>query len=187
MGRTSVSSLGGIDTRLAFTVVVLAIAAQRLIELRVANRNTSRLVHRGGREVGARHYPWMVALHTAFLISCVAEVWIAARPVPPMIALVSLAVLVAAQGMRWWVLRTLGERWTTRVIVVPGERLVTAGPYRWLHHPNYLAVVLEIAAIPMLAMAWLTAVVFSVANLVLLGFRLAAEERALDAAETEGP
>jgi methyltransferase len=128
----------------------------------------------------------MVALHTTFLVSCAAEVWLLDRPWRPLVGLVSMLVLVAALGLRWWALRALGDRWTTRVVVVPGETLVTSGPYRWLRHPNYVAVVLEIAAIPMLHCAWITAVTFSVANLVLLRFRVAAEERALDRADGGG-
>jgi methyltransferase len=121
----------------------------------------------------------MVALHTAFLASCVAEVWLLDRPWRPVVGLVSMLVLVAAFGLRWWTLKTLGNRWTTRVVVVPGETLVSSGPYQWLRHPNYVAVVLEIAAIPMIHCAWITAVVFSVANLVLLTVRVRAEEGAL--------
>ncbi len=130
--------------------------------------------------MGAGHYPWMVALHTTFLLSCVAEVWFLDRPLRPLVAAVAMLVLGAALTLRWWTLTTLGDRWTTRVMVVPGEDLVTTGPYRWLRHPNYLAVVMEIAAIPMVHLAWLTATVFSFANLVLLSKRIRVEERALD-------
>ena len=91
-----------------------------------------------------------------------------------------MLVLGAALTLRWWTLATLGDRWTTRVLVIPGEELVTTGPYRWLRHPNYLAVVLEIAAIPMVHFAWLTATIFSFANLALLSERIGVEERALD-------
>lgn len=169
----------GVDSRVLFTAVVGLIALQRLMELRVARRNTFRLLNHGGTEVAADHYPWMVALHTAFLASSVAEVWISGRALVPWISLAAMVVLLAAQGLRLWVLQTLGDRWTTRVIVVPGEELVESGPYRWLRHPNYLAVALEIAAIPLLHSAWLTATVFSFANFLLLGVRIRTEERAL--------
>ncbi len=122
----------------------------------------------------------MVGLHTAFLLSCVAEVWLFDRPWRPLVGLLSMSVLIAALGLRWWALSALGDRWTTRVVVVPGEGLVQSGPYCWLRHPNYLAVVLEIAAIPMLHCAWMTAVVFSLANFALLVVRIDIEERALD-------
>jgi methyltransferase len=169
----------GVDSRVVFTVVVAVVALQRLWELRRSNRNLHALRARGGYEVGAGHYPWMVALHTAFLISCVAEVWLLRRPWKLEISAVALAVLVAALALRWWVLATLGERWTTRVMVLPDRELVMGGPYRWLRHPNYVVVVLEIAAIPMLHTAWMTAVIFSVANLLMLRVRIAVEDRAL--------
>ncbi len=176
----------GVDSRVAYTVLIALIAVQRLWELEISKRNLRALRARGGTEVGSGHYPWMVLLHTAFLVSCVAEVWLLNRPWRPLVGLLSMVVLIAALGLRWWVLRFLGDRWTTRVVVVPGETLVTSGPYRWLGHPNYLAVVLEIAAIPMLHYAWITAIFFSVANLVLLKIRVGAEEGALNRAAGGG-
>ncbi len=168
-----------VDSRVAYTFLVGLIAVQRLWEMRVSDRNLRLLRDRGALEVGSGHYPVMVLLHGGFLVSCVAEVWLLRRPWIPVVALVSMTVLIVALVLRWWALSTLGQRWTTRVVVVPGEDLVVTGPYRWLRHPNYLAVVLEIAAIPMVHFAWLTAVFFSVANLLLLRVRVAVEERAL--------
>jgi methyltransferase len=173
----------GVDSRLVFTVMIAAVALQRLWELRISQRNLLALRARGAYEVGAAHYPWMVVMHTAFLLSCVAEVWLLGRPWRFEIAAAALAVLLAALVLRWWVLATLGDRWTTRVMVLPDHELITRGPYRWLRHPNYVAVVLEIAAIPMLHGAWLTAVVFSIANLLLLRARVGVEERALARAD----
>jgi len=170
----------GIDSRIAFTVLIVIIAIQRVWELNVSNRHLRALKTRGAIEVGAGHYPWMVALHTAFLISCVAEVWLIGRSWRPLVAGFAVMILGAALALRWWTLATLGERWTTRVLVVPGEKLVSSGPYRWLRHPNYLVVVMEILAIPMIHYAWLTAVVFTIANLVLLRERIRVEEGALD-------
>ena len=170
----------GVDSRVAFTVLIAVIAVQRAWELGVSTRNLRALEARGAIEVGSGHYPWMVALHTAFLVSCVAEVWLLDRPWRPGLAVAAGLVLGAAVALRWWTLATLGERWTTRVVVVPGEALVTSGPYRWLRHPNYLVVVMEIAAIPMVHGAWLAAAVFSIANLVLLRERIRVEEGALD-------
>ena len=172
----------GVDSRIAFTVFIAVIAVQRLWELKISKRNQRRLQALGGIETGSRHYPWMVALHTTFLVSCVVEVWVLARPWLPLIGLASMVVVTAALGLRWWALTTLGTRWTTRVVVVPGQPLVTTGPYRWLRHPNYLAVVMEIAAIPMMHCAWMTAAVFSVANLVVLRERIRVEEAALEGA-----
>ena len=154
----------------------------RALEISVSNRHLRALRARGAYEVGAAHYPWMVALHAAFLVSCVAEVWLLHRPWRPAVATVALAVLVVALALRWWVLSTLGDRWTTRIMLPPGERLITEGPYRWLRHPNYLAVVLEIVAIPMFHSAWLTAVIFSIANLLVLRVRIGVEDRVLDRA-----
>ena len=169
----------GFDSRFAYTALVGLVAIQRLGELVVSRRNFGRLRNRGGFEVGGGGYPWIVALHSAFLVSCVAEVWLLQRPWKIEVAVVASLLLVVALGLRWWTLATLGARWTTRVVVVPGEHLVKTGPYRWLRHPNYLAVVVEIAAIPMIHSAWLTAVIFSAANLAILRHRIAAEERAL--------
>jgi methyltransferase len=177
----------GIDSRVAFTVFVGLVAVQRLLELAVSRRNMRNLVARGGFEVGRAHYPWMVALHSSFLAACVAEVWLLPRPWRPTAAAGWLVVLVAAEVLRWWTLRSLGDRWTTRVVVVPGEQLVAAGPYRWLQHPNYLVVVLELVAIPMVHGAWLTAILFSCANLALLRRRIRVEEDALQVAEHGEP
>jgi len=169
----------GIDSRIAFSALVAIIAIQRVWELGVSTRHFRALKARGAIEVGTGHYPWMVALHAAFLVSCVAEVWLLDRPWRPGLALCAVLILGAALTLRWWTLATLGERWTTRVLVIPGEELVSSGPYRWLRHPNYLVVVMEIAAIPMVHGAWLTAVDFSIVNLVLLRERVQVEERAL--------
>ena len=170
----------GVDSRIAFTVLILVIAIQRAWELGVSTRNLRSLMARGAIEVGTGHYPWMVALHTAFLVSCVTEVWLLDRPWRPGLAVFAVLILGAAIALRWWTLATLGERWTTRVLVVPGEALVSSGPYRWLSHPNYLVVVMEIAAIPMVHGAWFTAAVFTIANLVLLRERIRVEEEALN-------
>ncbi len=162
-----------------FTAVIVLVIAQRLVELVISRRNVGRLRERGGVEFGAGHYPWMVVLHVAFLASCVAEPWFLDRPVRPLVAIPMLVVASVGMALRGWTLATLGDRWTTRVVVVPGELPVTSGPYRLLRHPNYLAVALEIFAIPMIHTAWLTATVFSVLNAVLLRVRIQVEERAL--------
>ena len=171
--------MSGEVPRIVYTVLIAFIAIQRVWELGVSTRHLRALKARGAIEVGTAHYPWMVALHTAFLFSCVTEVWLLDRPWRPVIAGFAVIILGAALALRWWALATLGDRWTTRVLVVPGEALVSSGPYRWLRHPNYLVVVMEIAAIPMIHCAWLTAVVFTIANLVLLRERIRVEEGAL--------
>ncbi|MFG2478586.1 isoprenylcysteine carboxyl methyltransferase family protein [Streptomyces fagopyri] len=161
--------------------LVAAVAVERAVELVVARRNERWSAARGALVTGQGHYPVMVALHTGLLAGCPTEVWLAARPFVPALAWPMLAVLVAAQGLRWWCIKTLGPRWNTRVIVVPGLPLVTGGPYRrrWLRHPNYAAVVAEGVALPLVHTAWITAAAFTVLNAVLLTVRVRCENRAL--------
>jgi methyltransferase len=118
-------------------------------------------------------------MHAALLVACVVEVVAADRPFLPWLGWPMLAVVLAAQALRWWCIATLGNQWNTRVIVVPGLPLVSAGPYRWLRHPNYLAVTLEVAALPLVHTAWLTAALFTAANAAVLSVRIRVEERAL--------
>ncbi|MFH8886149.1 isoprenylcysteine carboxyl methyltransferase family protein [Streptomyces californicus] len=162
-----------------YTLLVLAVAAERLAELVVARRNTRWSRARGGVEAGSGHYPAMVALHTALLVGCLAEAQFADRPFPPVLGWAMAAVVLAAQGLRWWCVRTLGPRWNTRVIVVPGLPRVTGGPYRWLSHPNYVAVAAEGIALPLAHGAWLTALVFTALNAALLTVRIRCEDGAL--------
>ncbi|MFD5140033.1 isoprenylcysteine carboxyl methyltransferase family protein [Streptomyces sp. NPDC058378] len=162
-----------------YAALVLAVAAERLAELTLALRNARWSLARGGTEAGRGHYPVMVALHTALLAACLAETWLAGRPFVPWFGWTMVAVVAAAQGLRWWCVRTLGRRWNTRVIVVPGLPLVTGGPYRWLRHPNYVAVAAEGAALPLVHGAWATAVLFTVLNAALLTVRIRCEEGAL--------
>lgn len=170
----------GVDTRVAYLLGVMSlVVVERIGELVVARRNLRRLLARGAVEEGAGHYPVMVALHTLFLLSCPAEIFLLDRPFIPWLAAVAGAVLIAAMCLRCWVVGTLGDRWTTRIVVLPGAEPVTGGPFRYLRHPNYLAVVLEIVAIPMIHTAWLTAIVFTLANAALLRVRIRAEEAAL--------
>jgi len=165
---------------LVFDLVVAAVAIERLLELVLSARHAAWAFARGGVEVGQRHFPPMVALHTCLLVACVVEVHAAHRPFLPLLGWAAFAAALGSQVLRWWCIRTLGPQWNTRVIVVPGLPLVTRGPYRWLRHPNYLAVVVEGIALPLVHTAWLTAVVFTLLNAVLLAaFRIPAEERAL--------
>jgi methyltransferase len=166
-------------SRIAFSLLVAAVAAARLGEIRLAERNRRRLLARGAVEAAPGHYPAMVALHAAWLPCCLLEVWLGRRPFIPALALVALPLLAAAFALRYWVIATLGERWTTRILALPGAPLISRGPYRWLRHPNYLAVTVEIAALPLVHTAWLTATVFSLANAAVLAVRIHAEEAAL--------
>ncbi|MGW7448421.1 isoprenylcysteine carboxyl methyltransferase family protein [Kitasatospora sp. NPDC054795] len=164
---------------LPYTLLILLVAAERLAELAVARRNAAWSRARGGVEYGRGHYPVMVLLHAGLLAGCLAEVRFADRPFPPALGWPMLALALGAQAVRWWCIGTLGPRWNTRVIVVPGLPLVTTGPYRLLSHPNYLAVVAEGAALPLVHGAWLTAAVFTLLNLPLLATRLRCENAAL--------
>ncbi|MEU2184008.1 isoprenylcysteine carboxyl methyltransferase family protein [Streptomyces thermolilacinus] len=163
----------------AYALLVLAVAVERGAELVVARRNARWSLERGAVEFGRRHYPVMVALHTGLLVGCVAEVWLAGRPFDPLLGWTMSALVAAAQALRWWCVVTLGPRWNTRVLVVPGLPLVAAGPYRWLRHPNYVAVVVEGLALPLVHGAWVTATVFTLANAALLAVRVRCEEAAL--------
>ncbi|QIQ06319.1 isoprenylcysteine carboxyl methyltransferase family protein [Streptomyces liangshanensis] len=163
-----------------YTALILAVGAERLAELVVAKRNSRWSLERGGVERGQGHYPPMVVLHTGLLLGCLAEVWLADRPFDAVLGWSMLAVAVAAQGLRWWCIRTLGPRWNTKVVVVPGLPLVTGGPYRWFRHPNYVAVVAEGVALPLVHTAWTTALVFTVLNAWLLTVRIRCENTALD-------
>jgi methyltransferase len=161
--------------------LVALVAAERILELAVSARNARRLRARGAVEAGRGHYPAMVAFHAALLAACAVEPALA-RPAWPWAAAVPAAALVLlAQALRWWVVATLGGRWTTMVLVLPDAPPVRAGPYRWLRHPNYLAVAVEATALPLAAGAWRTAIAATLGNALLLAIRIRAEERALGA------
>lgn len=168
-----------VDTRWLFTGIVVLLVGERLFELAIARRNQQWLVSQDAVEVGAGHYPWMVVQHSLFLASCLVEVWWLSRPFYPLLAVAMVVVLMVSMALRYWVMQTLGRRWTTRVFCLPDEPVVTTGPYRYLRHPNYLAVVLETFALPMIHTAWLTALVFSLTNTWLLSHRIRAEEEGL--------
>jgi methyltransferase len=175
--------VGGVSVGL-YVALVLATGAERLFELVVSRRNAAAAFARGGIEYGRRHFPWMVALHTGLLLACIAEVVLLDRPFIPPLGWPMLAIALGCQAARYWIIRSLGQQWNTRVIVVPGAgRVVGRGPYRfaWLPHPNYLVVAIEGVALPLVHTAWITAVAFTVANAVLLlGFRIPTENRALE-------
>lgn len=168
-----------------FTVLVLAVGVERLSELRVARRNASWALSAGGVETGQRHYPWMVLLHAGLLAGCLAEVWLLDRPFLPWLGWPMFLLVLVAQALRWWCISTLGRQWNTRVIVVPDMPLVDRGPYRYLAHPNYVAVVVEGVALPLVHSAWITATAFAILNTWLLTVRIRCESAALrEAART---
>lgn len=161
----------------------LAIVAQRMIELRLAKRNEAWARSRGAVEQGAGHYPLFFVLHTGWLLAWPLEAWMRG----PALAdgwIAALAGFVAAQGLRYWAIITLGPRWNTRILVLPGLERIRRGPYRWIAHPNYVAVIIELAAVPLVFGAWWTATIVGALNLaLLLGVRIPAEARALAGAE----
>lgn len=158
----------------AFVALILLVAVERVAELVVSKRNLEWSKANGGREFGAGHYPVMVALHTGLLTGAVLEARTRKRWIWP-----AFWVVLAAQALRWWCITTLGKQWNTRVVVVPGAPRIVGGPYRLVPHPNYVAVILEGAALPLVGGAWITAGVFSVANALLLRTRIRVEDEAL--------
>ncbi|MYS18063.1 isoprenylcysteine carboxylmethyltransferase family protein [Streptomyces sp. SID4982] len=170
-----------------YALLVAAVAGERGAELVVARRNERWSRARRAIVAGDGHYPAMVALHVGLLAGCPLEVWLAGRPFVPALAWPMLAVLVGAQALRWWCIGTLGPRWNTRVIVVPGLPLVARGPYRLLRHPNYVAVVAEGVALPLVHTAWVTAAVFTVLDAAVLTVRIRCENQALAAADAPAP
>ena len=162
-----------------YVVLIVAVALERFAELVVSKRNRAWIRACGGTEFGARHYPVMVAVHTGLLAGCLIETIALHRPFIPALGWPMLAIVLAAQGLRWWCIATLGRQWNTRVIVIPGAARVADGPYRFLSHPNYVAVVAEGVALPLVHTAWITAVVFTVLNAALLRTRIKVENAAL--------
>ncbi len=154
-------------------VILALVTIQRLGELAIAANNTAYLRSRGAIEIGRAHYPAMVALHAAWLVS----LWLTAGNRPVNLAL--LSIFVVLQGLRIWVLATLGRRWTTRIIVLPGAPLVSGGPFRLLRHPNYCVVIGEIAVLPLVFGLTAIAITFSLLNAAMLWVRIRSESQAL--------
>ncbi|MBY0399419.1 hypothetical protein K2X89_03930 [Myxococcota bacterium] len=166
-------------TQIAYLALLGLVALERAFELRLSRRNAERAFAEGGIEVGQGHFGVMRALHTAFFFACALEVIGRDRTFDARLGIPMLVLAAAAQALRYWAITALGPRWNVRVIVVPGASVVTSGPYRWLRHPNYVAVVAEGIAIPLIHGAWCTAIGFTLANAWLLATRIRVEERAL--------
>lgn len=162
-----------IDRTAAAVAILAFVTVQRLLEMRLAHGNSRRLLGDGAVEFGRGHYPFIVALHLAWL----ATLWWWAPGQPISIPLLVLFGLL--QLGRLWVIATLGPRWTTRIIVIPGKPLVRSGPYRYVSHPNYLIVAMEIAVLPMVFGLWQAAVIFTLSNAFVLTVRIRAEDKAL--------
>jgi methyltransferase len=163
------------------SVILALVTVQRLGELALSRHNTRKLLARGAIEVGASHYPLIVSVHAAWLIA----LWIWGRG--ESVNLVALALFIALQGLRVWIIATLGVRWTTRIIVLPGEPLVASGPYRYLSHPNYAVVAAEIAILPLALHLPMLALIFTGLNAAVLAIRLRAETRALSGSASAAP
>ncbi len=160
-------------------IIAGLILIQRLLELRLAHRNRAWALRAGAKEFGANHYPLFIVLHTGWLIGWLIEAWERgphlSRWWVPWLILFGLAQL-----LRYWAIASLGRSWNTRILVIPGQPLIRRGPYRYLSHPNYLAVVVELVSVPMIFGAWLTALLVSLLNAALLfGVRIPAENAAL--------
>jgi methyltransferase len=163
---------------MSFAAIILALVTlQRIGELALARYNTGKLLARGAIEIGANHYPLVVSVHAAWLVA----LWVWGRDQD--VNLLALALFIALQGLRLWILATLGARWTTRIIVLPGEALVASGPYRYFSHPNYAVVVAEIGLLPLALHLPLRAAIFTMLNAVVLVVRVRIEARALAAVD----
>lgn len=163
----------------AFLALLVAVAVLRLVELRISRRHREHLLSRGALRVDEPHFPWMVLVHAAVLIGAALEVILLRRPFLPALAAVMFALFLAANALRWWVIRTLGEHWNARVMDSTRLGVVTGGPFRFVRHPNYAAVFVEMLALPLIHTAWLTALAGSLAHLRVLSLRLAAEDSVL--------
>ena len=166
-------------TRWIFLLLVFLLGIQRLAELRLSSRNERRILALGGHEYAAGQFRVMRFLHIAWFLAMIAEVFGLQRPFHPGLAIIAALAFVVGQVLRYAAIHTLGERWTVRVMILPGAKAISGGIYRFIRHPNYLGVILEIGAVPLLHSAYLTAITFSIANALLLIWRIRTEEAAL--------
>ena len=161
-----------------FASIISIVVVQRLIELFVAKRNEKWMRSQGAYEAGATHYPIMVTMHIAFFISCILEVVVLERVLSPIWAIL-LGLFLLTQSARIWCLTSLGKFWNTKIIILPGADVVRKGPYKWVRHPNYLIVTIELLVLPLLFGAYFTAILYSLLNMWMLSVRIPAEEKAL--------
>ncbi|MCU1315937.1 MAG: hypothetical protein JWN63_1259 [Candidatus Acidoferrum typicum] len=164
---------------IAFLGLLLAVAVLRLAELRISKRHQREMAARGAAKVEEPKFRWMVLLHTAVLLGAALEVVLLRRPFIPWLAVPMLAVFLAANAVRWWVIRSLGEHWNVQVVDSTRLGVVTCGPFRYVRHPNYAAVFAEMLALPLIHTAWITAVTGAIAHIGVLAQRLSTEERVL--------
>lgn len=163
---------------MVFFIVLLLVIAQRLVELAIARRNEMAMKAKGAYEVGASHYPYMIALHSSFFICLIAEV-LYFDLTPSTLFPYMLMLFLLVQGLRIWCLASLGAYWNTKIIILSGTKVVAKGPYLFIRHPNYLVVCIEIALLPLMFGAYFTAIVFTVLNFIMLSVRIPQEEKAL--------
>lgn len=164
---------------IAYLILLLFVALARLAELQISARNQRRMAEQGVEKVREPRYPWMVVLHISILISAGLEVAVLHRPLIRPLAAASLAVFAFANFLRWWVIRTLANHWNVQVMASTSLGVVTSGPYKWIRHPNYLAVFLELLAVPLIYSAWITAIWGTLAHIAVLRWRIHVEETML--------
>ena len=166
-------------SRALYVGLIAVAAALRLVELRISKRNQRRLAAQGAKRAADPRFAAMVALHTTVLAGAAAEVVFLGRPFYPLLAAPMAVLFLAANAVRWWVIRTLGTHWNVQVMDSAGLGVITGGPYRWVRHPNYSAVFVEMLALPLIHTAWLTATIGTALHAWVLAGRIAAEERVL--------
>jgi methyltransferase len=164
---------------IVYTLFLIGVGLGRLIEMRVSRRRQRALVARGIAKIVEPHFRWMVLLHGGVLLGAALEVWLLARPFIPALALPMILLFILANALRWWVIRTMAEHWNVQVMNSAALGIVTGGPFRWIRHPNYLAVFLELTVIPLIHTAWLTALIGSLAHSWVLRRRIVFEEAIL--------
>jgi methyltransferase len=163
----------------AFTVLLVFVSLERIVELVISKRNLEWSFAQGGIEYGRSHYKYMVVIHLFLLVGSLVEVWVARPVLNPLLSWSMFSLAIGSQALRWWCISTLGRRWNTLVVIIPGIPAVSAGPYKWMKHPNYVAVVIEGIALPMVGFAWRTAICFTILNTFVLTARLKSENVAL--------
>jgi methyltransferase len=164
---------------IAYLGLLLVVGLLRIVELQISRRHQQEMVARGASKVNDPRFLWMVLLHTGVLVGAAVEVVFLHRPFIPLLAAICFVLFLAANGVRWWVIRTLGEHWNVQVVDSTGLGVVTTGPFRYVRHPNYAAVFVEMLTLPLIHTAWITALAGSLAHIVVLSQRLSTEERIL--------
>ncbi|MFP3917669.1 isoprenylcysteine carboxylmethyltransferase family protein [Lysinibacillus telephonicus] len=161
-----------------FFIFVILVILQRIIEVIIAKRNEKKMLLKGAYEVGASHYPYMIAMHISFFLCLIAEVVLFNRGISPLFLWLFILFLIV-QALRIWCLVSLGSFWNTKIIILPGSHVVKKGPYLFIRHPNYTIVSIEILLIPLMFQAYITAFCFTILNILMLSVRIPLEEKAL--------